>query len=76
MKYLFCDDGFKEETEEAGDIEAIDGCRIRWRGGKDDRRDLVEEAVDPASEGVGGGVFSEIKADNDSVFNFKSAGVC
>jgi hypothetical protein len=76
MKYLFCEDGFKEETEEAGDIEATDGCRIR-RGGKDDRRDRVEDdAVDPASEGVGGGVFSETKADKDSVFNFKSAGVC
>jgi hypothetical protein len=36
----------------------------------------VEEAVDPASEGVGGGVFSEIKEDNDSVFNFKSDDVC
>jgi len=77
MKYRFGDCCLVEDTEEAGDIDAIDDCLKFWRRGKEERCDRAEEdVVDAVSDGVRDRVFSDDGLICGFVLAFMSAAVC
>jgi hypothetical protein len=76
------DEGLRDDTDDEGDNDAMDGWRYRrGGGGYDEWCDRVDdEAVEPFSDGVGGGVCSVDEHENivgsGSGRFLRSAAVC